>query len=167
VKKNTDKQAHCRILYCHKYKILIIFIVAPCILKFHLLSHANKCTNYIIYYLKSVLITDIKTLSYFHSSYMFLHITCHPQGALMFLAKITGKTICKKWTYIVWRVWQHMLSHPSHNICSFFTNYFTSDFICCHTLHTIYVNFLKIILPVILARNMSAPWGWHVICRNM
>jgi hypothetical protein len=45
------------------------------------------CTNYIIYYLKSVLIIDVKTLSYFHSSYMFRHITCHPQGALMFLAK--------------------------------------------------------------------------------
>jgi hypothetical protein len=62
----------------------------------HLLSHTNKCTNYIIYYLKSVLITVIKTLSHFHSSYMFRHITCHPQGALIFLAKITGKTICKK-----------------------------------------------------------------------
>jgi hypothetical protein len=55
----------------------------------------HKCTNYLIYYLKSVLIIDIKTLSYFHSSYVFRHITCHPQGALMFLAKITGKTICK------------------------------------------------------------------------
>jgi hypothetical protein len=61
----------------------------------HLLSHTNKCTNHIIYYLKSVLIIDIKRLSYFHSSYMFGHITCHPQGALMFLAKITRKTICK------------------------------------------------------------------------
>jgi hypothetical protein len=40
-------------------------------LKIHLLSHTNKCTNYIIYYFKSVLIIDIKTLSYFHSSYMF------------------------------------------------------------------------------------------------
>jgi hypothetical protein len=38
-----------------------IFIVAPCILKIRLLSHTNKCTN-IIYYLKSVLILDIKTL---------------------------------------------------------------------------------------------------------
>jgi hypothetical protein len=73
----------------------IIFIVALCILKIHLLSHTNKCTNYNIYYLKSVLIIDIKTLSYFHSSYMFQHIICHPQGALMFLTKITGKTICK------------------------------------------------------------------------
>jgi hypothetical protein len=73
----------------------------------HLLSHTNKCTNCIICYLKSVLIIDIKTLSYFHSSYMFRHITRHPQGALMFLAKITGKTICKTWTYVVWRVWQH------------------------------------------------------------
>jgi hypothetical protein len=62
----------------------------------HLLSHTNKCTNYIIYYLKLALITDIKTLSNFHSPYMFRHITCHPQGALMFLAKITGKTIFKK-----------------------------------------------------------------------
>jgi hypothetical protein len=62
---------------------------------FHLLSHTNKCPNYVICYLKSVLIIDFKTLSYFHSSYMFRHITCHPQGALMFLAKITGKTICK------------------------------------------------------------------------
>jgi hypothetical protein len=41
----------------------VIFIVAPCILKIHLLSHTNKCTNYIIYYLKSVLIIDIKTIS--------------------------------------------------------------------------------------------------------
>jgi hypothetical protein len=40
-------------------------------------------------------IIDIKTLSYFHSSYMFRHITCHPQGALVFLAKITGKGICR------------------------------------------------------------------------
>jgi hypothetical protein len=87
-----------------------IFIVAPCILKIHLLSHTNKCTNHIIYYLKSILIIDIKTLSYFHSSYMFRHITCHPQGALMFLAKITGKTIRKTWTYIVWRVWQHIMN---------------------------------------------------------
>jgi hypothetical protein len=61
------------------------------ITKKHLLSHTNKCTNYIIYYLKSVLTIDIKTLSNFHSSYMFRHITCHPQGALIFLAKITGK----------------------------------------------------------------------------
>jgi hypothetical protein len=61
----------------------------------HLLPHTNKCTNYIIYYLKSVLTIDIKTLSYFHSSYMFRHIKCHPQGALMFLAKITGKQFVK------------------------------------------------------------------------
>jgi hypothetical protein len=74
-----------------------IFIVAPWILKIHLLSHTNKCTNYIIYYLKSVLIIDIKTLSYTHSSYVFRHITCHPQGALMFVAKITGKTVFKTW----------------------------------------------------------------------
>jgi hypothetical protein len=59
------------------------------------LSHTNKCTNYIIYCLKLVLITDIKTLSNFHSSYMFRHNTCHPQGALMFLAKITGKQFVK------------------------------------------------------------------------
>jgi hypothetical protein len=45
---------------------------------------------------------------------MFRHITCHPQGALMFLAKITGKTICKTWTYIVWRVWQHSLNSRVH-----------------------------------------------------
>jgi hypothetical protein len=31
----------------------------------------------------------------------------------------------------------------------------------------IYVRVLQIVLPVILARNMSASWGWHVICRNM
>jgi hypothetical protein len=37
------------------YKHLVnYFIVAPCILKVHLLSHTNKCTNYVIYYLKSV-----------------------------------------------------------------------------------------------------------------
>jgi hypothetical protein len=64
-------------------------------LEINLLSHTNKCTNYIIYYLKSVLIIDIKTLPYIHSAHMFPHFTCHPQGALMFLAKITGKTICK------------------------------------------------------------------------
>jgi hypothetical protein len=81
-----------------KIFVIFIFIVVPCILKIHLLSHTNKCTNYVIYYLKSVLIIDIKTLSYFHSSYVFRHITCHPQGALMFPAKITGKTICKTWT---------------------------------------------------------------------
>jgi hypothetical protein len=34
--------------------VFLIFIVAPCILKIHLLSHTNKCTNYVIYYLKSV-----------------------------------------------------------------------------------------------------------------
>jgi hypothetical protein len=28
---------------------------------------------------------------------------------------------------------------------------------CCHTLHTIYVHILQIVLPVILARKMSAP----------
>jgi hypothetical protein len=32
---------------------IFIFIVAPCILKIHLLSHTNKCTNYVICYLKS------------------------------------------------------------------------------------------------------------------
>jgi hypothetical protein len=31
-----------------------IFIVAPCDLKIHLVSHTNKCTNYIIHYLKPV-----------------------------------------------------------------------------------------------------------------
>jgi hypothetical protein len=57
----------------------------------HLLSHTNKCTNYIIYYLKSVLITDIKTLSHFHSSYVFLHITCHPQGVNLQNARCNDK----------------------------------------------------------------------------
>jgi hypothetical protein len=52
-----------------------------------LVSHTNKCTNYIIYYLKSV------TLKHSHSSYMFRHIVCHPQGALMVLAKITCKNM--------------------------------------------------------------------------
>jgi hypothetical protein len=84
------------------------YVITSIILTLRLLSHTNKCTNYIIYYSKSVLIIDIKTLPYFHNSYMFRHITFHPQGALMFLAKITGKTICKTWTYIVWRVWQHI-----------------------------------------------------------
>jgi hypothetical protein len=73
-------------------------------MQFHLLSHTNKCTNYIIYYSKSVSITDIKTLSNFHSSYTFRHITCHPQGALMFLAKITGKTIYVHFLQIVLQV---------------------------------------------------------------
>jgi hypothetical protein len=36
-----------------KLKGGVIFIVAPCILKIHL-SHTNKCTNYVIYYLISV-----------------------------------------------------------------------------------------------------------------
>jgi hypothetical protein len=31
-----------------------IFILAPYILKIHLVSHTNKCINYILYYLKSV-----------------------------------------------------------------------------------------------------------------
>jgi hypothetical protein len=35
------------------------------------------------------------TLKHFHSSYMFRHITRHPQGSLIFLAKITFKTTCK------------------------------------------------------------------------
>jgi hypothetical protein len=112
---------------------------------YHLLSHTNKCTNYILYYLKSVLIIDVKKLSYFHSSYIFLHITCHPQGALMFLAKITGKQFVKHEHILCEGTVAHtarmhtrihdMLPHPSHNMCSCFTN--------C--------------LPVILARNMSAP----------
>jgi hypothetical protein len=136
------------------YFLFFIFIVSPCILKIHLLSHTNKCTNYIIYYLKSVLIVDIKTLSYFHSSSMFRHITCHPQGALMFLAKITGKTIFKTWTYIVWSLWQHIMNSRVH-ACS----------VCYCAI--IYVHVLQIVLPVILAWNMSAHWGWHVICRNM
>jgi hypothetical protein len=79
---------------CYFLFFFFIFIIAPCILKIDL-AHTNKCTNYIIYYLKSILIIDIRTLSYFHSSYMFQHITCHPQGALMFLAKITGKQVVK------------------------------------------------------------------------
>jgi hypothetical protein len=33
---------------------VLIFIVAPCILKIHLLSHTNKCTDYVIYNLNSV-----------------------------------------------------------------------------------------------------------------
>jgi hypothetical protein len=33
----------------------------------------------------------------------------------------------------------------------------TARMICCHTLHTIYVHVLQIVLPVILARNMSVP----------
>jgi hypothetical protein len=32
------------------------------------------------------------TLKHSHSSYMFRHIVCHPQGALVVLAKITFKT---------------------------------------------------------------------------
>jgi hypothetical protein len=70
--------------------IFLIFIVAPCILKIHLVSHTNKCTNYIIYSLKIILKSF--TLKHSHSSYMFRHIVCHPQGALMVLAKITYKT---------------------------------------------------------------------------
>jgi hypothetical protein len=59
----------CRFKEANKHKHLIIFIVAPCILKIHLLSHTNKCTNYIIYYLKSVLIID----KHFHT---FIAPTC-------------------------------------------------------------------------------------------
>jgi hypothetical protein len=33
------------------------------------------------------------TLKHSHSSYMFRHIVCHPQGALMVLAKITCKSM--------------------------------------------------------------------------
>jgi hypothetical protein len=109
----TLKIYPCRIV-CNRMKQNFFCNGTQCDLILHLLSHTNKCTNYIIYYLKSVLITDIKTLSYFHSSSMFRHITCHPQGALMFLAKITGKAICKKWTYIVWRVWQHIMNSRVH-----------------------------------------------------
>jgi hypothetical protein len=152
----------------------VIFIVAPCILKIHLLSHSNECTNYIIYYLKSVLIVDIKTLSYFHSSYMFRHITCHHQGAIMFLAKITGKTMCKTWTYTVWSGTHGMPILPGSPamrevllLAAMWILYSMQQMVCCHTLHTIYVHVLQIVLPVILARNMSAPWGWHVIWRNM
>jgi hypothetical protein len=79
--------------------------------------HLQTNALIIIYYLKSVLIIDIKTLSYLHSSYMFRHITCHPQGALIFLAKITHKTTCKTWTYIVWRLWQHIMDSRVHT-CS-------------------------------------------------
>jgi hypothetical protein len=101
----------------------------------HLLSHTNKCTNYIIYYLKLVLIIGIKTLSSFHSSYMFRHITCHPQGTLMFLAKITGKTICKKWAYIVWRVWQHIMNSRVHacSVCYWAVRHSSTH--CTHALH--------------------------------
>jgi hypothetical protein len=46
----------CVLIIGNTYKKLhyFIFIVAPCILKIHLLSHTNECTNYVIYYLKSV-----------------------------------------------------------------------------------------------------------------
>jgi hypothetical protein len=53
----------------------------------------------------------------------------------MFLAKITGKAICKK-----------MNIYCVKGVAA-----------CCHTLHTIYVHVLQIVLPVILTRNMSAP----------
>jgi hypothetical protein len=81
----------------HQRMVAMYIIILPRDRSMYLLSHTNKCTNYITFYLKSVLIIDMKILSYFHSYYMFRHITCHPQGALMFLAKITGKTICKTW----------------------------------------------------------------------
>jgi hypothetical protein len=119
---DNDYRRICIFLLLYALIILSVIILSPGWRRFffqtnwsvHLLSHTNKCTNYIIYYLKSVLIIDIKTLSYFHSSYMFRHITCHPQGALMFLAKITHKTIWKTWTYIVWRVWQHIMNSRVH-----------------------------------------------------
>jgi hypothetical protein len=38
----------------HSLYFFFIFIVAPCILKIHLVSHTNKCTNYVIHYLKAV-----------------------------------------------------------------------------------------------------------------
>jgi hypothetical protein len=43
--------------------VAYFFYRCTCSFKIHLLSHTNKCTNYIIYYLKSVLIIDIKTIS--------------------------------------------------------------------------------------------------------
>jgi hypothetical protein len=115
----------------NKQIIVFIFIFAPCILKILLLSHSNKCINYIIYYLTSVLIIDIKTLSYFHNSYVFRQITCHPQGALVFLAKITGKIMPDGTVAHTARMHTRIhdiLPHPSYNICSCFTNCFTSGF---------------------------------------
>jgi hypothetical protein len=45
---------------------IIIFIVAPCILKFHWVLHTNKWTNCILY-----ISLKLFTLKHFHCSYMF------------------------------------------------------------------------------------------------
>jgi hypothetical protein len=78
---------------------------------------------------------------------MFRHNTCHHQGALVFIAKITGKIICKARVYCVLGVAAY------------------HEFLCAsvltqkHTPHasTQYTRVLQIILPVILARKTSAP----------
>jgi hypothetical protein len=51
IKYESLMQLHFRLT---KLMLDTFFIVAPCILKIHLVSLTNKCTNYIIYYLKSV-----------------------------------------------------------------------------------------------------------------
>jgi hypothetical protein len=82
---------------------------------------------------------------------MFRHNTCHHQGALVFLAKITGKIICKTPVYCVLGVAAY------------------HEFLCANTERkhtrthdmlphpTQYTSVLQIILPVILARKTSAP----------
>jgi hypothetical protein len=54
--RNRTVRTYTGVLHNYKFVFLFffIFIVAPCILKIHLLSHNNKYTNYVIYYLKSV-----------------------------------------------------------------------------------------------------------------
>jgi hypothetical protein len=83
---------------------------------------------------------------------MFRHITCHPQGALTFLAKITVKqfvkhehTLCEGCGSIscmraVCATVPEAQEHTLH-AC-------TREFmICSHTLHTINFNVLQIVLP--------------------
>jgi hypothetical protein len=131
---NAWKKCHIRL---HVQYCIVFIIVAPCISKIHLSSHTNKCTN-IIYYLKSVLILDIKTLYSLIAPTRF-NTTRHHQGALVFLARITGKIICKTRVYCALGVAAY------------------HEFLCAATPSTQYTRVLQIILPVILARKTSAP----------
>ena len=56
-----------------KFLYLIIFIVAPCILKIHWVLHINECTSYILYICLKF------TLKHLKCPYMFRSLD-HPQG---------------------------------------------------------------------------------------
>ena len=100
-----------------------LFIAAPCILKNHLISHTNGCTS--ISYIKISL--KPFTLKHSYCSDMFRqHISCHPQGALMVLAKITIK---------------HRRSNSVRGVAARNTHWIHSTQqskirVCCHTPYT-------------------------------